>query len=221
MFQEVKRAAVSENQSDRGEGIRTVRQEMATHRRVITHDQVVRAGIDHFLDRSTLDMEVLAGQLAVSRATLYRVAGSRDGLLGDILRNLTEMMFREARAARSKPGLDGVVEVSRHFGEQLRSPIMKLFLKRDPEAAGRLLFTPAGGVHETAVAHQIEVFAETGVTGTLGPDTDVAQLAYLYVRTVGAFLYSEFYTGRRVDFDDVVPALHSLLSGRPPDSAPS
>ncbi len=160
-------------------------------------------------------MEVLAGQLAVSRATLYRVAGSRDGLLGDILRNLTELMLREARAARTMPGVDGVVEISRHFGEQLRSPVMKLFLERDPEAAARLLFTPAGGVHESAVAAQIQIFAETGVTATLRPDTDVAQLAYLYVRTVGAFLYSEFFTGRRVDFDDVVPALHSLLSGRP------
>ncbi|MET0414684.1 MAG: QsdR family transcriptional regulator [Actinoplanes sp.] len=194
-----------------GEGIRTVRQKVATHRRVIAHDQVVRTGIEHFLERSTLDMEMLAERLAVSRATLYRVAGSRDELLGEVLRKLTEMMLRDARKARTLPGIGGVVEVSRHFGEQLRSPIMKLFLERDPEAAARLLFTPAGAVHESAVAAQTEIFAETGVTATLRPDVEVAQLAYLYVRTVGAFLYSEFYTGRPVNFDDVVPALHSLL----------
>jgi hypothetical protein len=36
-------------------------------------------------------------------------------------------------------------------------------------------------------------------------------LAYLYVRMVGTFFYAEYFTGRRADFDDLVPALRSLL----------
>ncbi|MEV6491200.1 QsdR family transcriptional regulator [Actinoplanes sp. NPDC051633] len=183
-------------------------------RRVVSHEQVVKAGVDHFLSRSTLDMEALAGELAISRATLYRVAQSRDALLTDILRTITEAMLRESRAARTKDGFDGVIEVSRHFGEQLRSPIIERFLKQDPEAAARTLFTPAGAVHESAVAAQLEIFAETGLTERLRRDGDDVQLAYLYVRTVAAYLYSEFFTGRRADFDELVPALRSLLLSR-------
>ncbi|WP_250007392.1 QsdR family transcriptional regulator [Actinoplanes sp. M2I2] len=183
----------------------------ATSRRVVSHDQVVRAGVEHFLFRSTLDMEALAGEMAISRATLYRVAGSRDALLEDILRALTEAMFADARAARTAGGFDGVIEVSRHFGELLRSPVLDAFLKREAEAASRILFTPAGGVHETAVSNQIEVFRETGLTGELPPGADVSHLAFLYVRMVGTFLYAEFFTGRKADFDELVPALRSLL----------
>ncbi|WP_250033209.1 QsdR family transcriptional regulator [Paractinoplanes maris] len=187
----------------------------ATSRRVVNRDQVVRAGIDHFLQRSTLDMEVLAGEMAISRATLYRVAGSHDDLLGDILSALTEAMFAEARATRTASGFDGVVEVSRYFGEMLRSPVLETFLHRDAEAASRILFTPAGAVHESAVRNQIEIFRETGLIDELSPGADIQHLAFLYVRMVGAFLYAEFFTGRKADFDELVPALRSLMSAAP------
>ncbi|MBU2662744.1 hypothetical protein KOI35_04415 [Actinoplanes bogorensis] len=181
-------------------------------RRVVSHEQVVRAGVEHFLERSTLDMEALAGGMAISRATLYRVAGSRDALLEAVLAAVTTTMFDEARAVRTESGFDGVVEVSRHFGEQLRSPVLARFLRLDAEAAGRILFTPAGGVHESAVAAQIEVFRETGVAAQLPDDADLGRIAYLYVRMVGTFLYSEFFTGRRADFDELIPSLRALLN---------
>jgi AcrR family transcriptional regulator len=156
-------------------------------------------------------MEVLAHEMAISRATLYRVAGSRDALLEDVLGVLTRRMFGEARAARTRGGFDGVVEVSRHFGDQLRSPILGRFLRQEPEAAARILFTPAGAVHESAVAAQADVFRETGVAARLPAGTDLDRLAYLYVRTVGTFLYSEFFTGRRARFEELVPSLRVLL----------
>lgn len=184
-------------------------------RRVVDHDQVVRAGVEHFLQRSTLDMEALAAEMAISRATLYRVAGSRDALLDDVLRALTEAMFAESRAIRTAAGFDGVVEVSRHFGELLRSPVLETFLREEPEAASRILFTPTGGVHDSAVRNQVEIFRETGLLGELPPGTDVTHLAFLYVRMVGAFLYAEFYTGRKADFDELVPTLRSLMSAAP------
>ncbi|MCY1139876.1 QsdR family transcriptional regulator [Actinoplanes sp. Pm04-4] len=190
----------------------TVVGEEKASRRVVTHDQVVQAGVEQFLRRSTIDMEDLAAGMAISRATLYRVAGSRDALLDDVLRALTEVMFAESRAARTAAGFDGVVEVSRHFGEQLRSPVLETFLRQEPEAASRVLFTPAGGVNESAVANQLAVFRETGLVDELPPGADVPHLAFLYVRMVGAFLYAEFFTGKKADFDELVPALRSLLT---------
>jgi len=203
--------AVAEKGFDMPDG-KTPAEGAPASRRVVAHDQVVHAGVDHFLKRSTLDMEALAVEMAISRATLYRVVGSRDALLDDVLRVITEEMFAESRAARTRPGFDGVVEISRHFGELLRSPILENFLRDDPETASRVLFTPAGGVHESAVAAQIVIFRETGLVAELPPGTDLDHLAYLYVRMVGAFLYAEFFTGHEPDFDELVPALRSLLA---------
>ncbi len=189
-----------------------------TNRRVIGHDAVVRGGIQHFLRRSTLDMEALAGELAISRATLYRVARSRDALLAEIFWVLSKLMLDTARAARTRDGVDGVIGISRHFGEQMRaSGTMRQFLADDREAAARVLFTPAGPVHAGIVATQLEIFAETGLTAELGPDADLEYLAFLYVRIAGSALYAEFFTGRPADFAVAERALRALLT--PPYAA--
>jgi hypothetical protein len=41
--------------------------------------KAVRGAVRHFQACGSLDMDALATELAISRATLYRVAGSRDG----------------------------------------------------------------------------------------------------------------------------------------------
>ena len=185
-------------------------------RRVIGHDAVVQGGMRHFLQRSTLDMDALAAELAVSRATLYRVAQSREALLADVFRALTTLMLAEARARRTRTGVDGVLEVSRHFGEQLLSAdTMRRFLARERDLAGRVLFTPAGALHDGAVAAQLQIFAETGLAASLGPDADLAYLAFLYVRIFGAALYAEFFTGRRADPAVVERTLRALLTPGP------
>ncbi len=184
-----------------------------THRRVIGHDAVVRGGIHHFLRRATLDMDALAGELAISRATLYRVAHSRDALLAEVFWALSKLMLDTARSARTRTGVDGVIEVSRHFGAQLRaSGTMRQFLADDREAAARVLFTPAGPVHEGIVATQLEIFAESGLTEELGPNADVEYLAFLYVRIVGSALYASYFTGRPADFAVAERALRALLT---------
>ena len=63
-----------------------------SERRVVSQDRVVEAGVRHFLEHGTLDMEALASELAVSRATLYRVAGSRDALLAGVLDHLASLL---------------------------------------------------------------------------------------------------------------------------------
>ena len=51
-------------------------------RRVVSESDVVRGGCRYFLRHGTLEMDALAGSLAISRATLYRVVHSRDRTRG-------------------------------------------------------------------------------------------------------------------------------------------
>jgi hypothetical protein len=71
---------------------------------VVSRDDVVRGGCRHFLRHATIDMDALAGDLSISRATLYRVVHSRDGLLGDVLWRLAKRMLDDARRERTATG---------------------------------------------------------------------------------------------------------------------
>jgi hypothetical protein len=189
-------------------------------RRVVSHRRVIRVAMAQFARTATLDMEGLAVELAVSRATLYRVAQSRAALFADVMRAFTEMLFANARAGRTRDGVDGVIEVSRRFAEQMSATdIMRRFVAAEPGVAGRVVFVPSGPIHQVSVARQIDVFTETGVARTLGSETDIRQIAYLYVRMVGTFIYSEYFSGGPVPFSTLEPALRSLLTSRPALSA--
>ena len=62
--------------------------------RVISYETVVMGARRHS-SASTIDMDELAHELAVSRATLYRAVDGRDRLLGDVLWSLAERSSRE------------------------------------------------------------------------------------------------------------------------------
>jgi hypothetical protein len=156
----------------------------------------------------SVEMQSLAGDLAISRATLYRVAGSRDALLGDALWVLGRHLLDRARAERVRRGPDGVIEVSRIFADRLSAaPPMQIFIGAEPETAARVLFTPSGAVHRRIVLAQREVFVEAGLTAS-----DLSARAFLYVRLMESVLYSDLINGRPVDFRTAEGALRALLT---------
>jgi hypothetical protein len=177
-------------------------------RRVISREAVVRGAMRQFALAGSIDMQSLAGDLAISRATLYRVAGSRDALLGEALWLLGRRLLDLARSERVRRGADGVIEVSRIFADRLSAaPPMRTFIHAEPETAARVLFTPSGAVHRRIVLAQRDVFVEAGVTAK-----DLAARAFLYVRIMESVLYSDLINGRPVDFTTAEGALRALLT---------
>jgi tetracycline repressor-like protein len=179
-------------------------------RRVIERGDVVRGAVRHFQRCGSVDMDMLATELAISRATLYRVAGSRDALLGDALWLLARRTLDRCRRDRERPGVDGVIEVSRRFAERLWSaPPIRRFVADEPDIAARVLFTHSGEVHRRAVRAQGEIFLETGACER---GDDVFPRAFLYVRLMESVLYSELISGRRIAFAVAEGALRALLA---------
>lgn len=178
--------------------------------RVLGRGAAVRGAVRQFQARGSLDMDLLAVELAVSRATLYRIGGGRDALLGDALWVLARRSLDRCRRERERPGADGVIEVSRRFADRLWSaPPMRRFVADDAETAARVLFTPSGEVHRRAVRAQSEIFVEAGA---LCPGDDLFPRAFLYVRLMESVLYGEMIVGRRVDFGVAETALRAVLS---------
>lgn len=165
-------------------------------RRVVSYAAVVSGGARHFLARGGLAMDDLAVELAVSRATLYRVAGTRDRVLGDVLWLLGSRMLADALRDRSTAGVAGVVEVTRRFCDTLgHSRPFRRFIAQEPETAARVLLTPAGRVHERFIAAQARIFRDCLDLADTPADPELRGRAYLYVRIVESVLYGEMLHG--------------------------
>jgi hypothetical protein len=183
-------------------------------RRVVSDDEVTRAGCRFFLRHGTVDMTGLAEQMCVSRATLYRITHSRDRLIGDVLWRMADRMLTEARRDRTGSGPEGVLEVTRRFtGGLLASEPFRRFRTEEPEVAARVLLTSAGGITERVVATQQEIFRDAGLPAT------ATELAYLYVRIIESALYGELVAGRRADLSLAERAAKEILRQLSHDSA--
>lgn len=175
-------------------------------RRVVSREQVVLGACRFFVRHGAMDMDGLAGSLAISRATLYRVAHSRDGLLADALWLLGDRVLDRARRRRTDGGVDGVLQVTREFVAQLHAATpFRRFLRREPDTAARVLLHD---VHRRAVAAQRDILREVKPWSP----GELDQAAFLYVRVVESVLYAELLGGAPLDLDLAERAARSLLS---------
>lgn len=163
----------------------------------------------HYLKHSTIDMDLLAGELAISRATLYRMVGSRDALLGEVFWALGRIFLAEASGEASGTGPDRVIQVSRLFAEMVTgAQQLKQFVAEEPQTAARVLLTTGSDVHHRAVDAQLEIFEASRVGGE--PE-DLRRRAFLYVRLMESVVYSPVLGVPEMDFDLAEPALRALL----------
>ena len=155
-------------------------------------------------------MQDLASEVGVSRATLFRWVGSRDQLLTEVMWSLAEPTLRDAvHATPGKGGakLAGALET---FSQTLLSTdYFSTFLRREPERALRVLTTRAGSLQGRMTAAMQELLEEHVDPATL--PMDPADLAYLLVRVVETFLYTDIITGEEADPAKVGQAVAALL----------
>lgn len=180
-------------------------------RRVITYDEVVQAGVQRFEETCTVDLQGLARDVAVSRATLYRVIEGRDRVLGDVIWWFGSRHHRAARAAVGGEGADHVIGVLRRFGETiLGQDSFRSFLHAEPDVAARVLFTATGGVHERFVAANAELLRDAGRGGALPFDLDTT--AYVVSRVYESMWYADLLSHREPDLDVADRAARAVLT---------
>lgn len=145
-------------------------------------------------------MEDVARDLNVSRATLYRVVGSRDRLLGDVFWQLARRTLDLAIQQVDATGLTGpdrLLQISRHFHEEVGQfrPLQK-FLQQEPSDAFRVLFTASGEVHQRMVAAWADLLQDAVDTGQLTDlPCDAQETAFMFVRLGESILYGDMLAG--------------------------
>ena len=153
-----------------------------------------------FLRQQRVDMNELATELGVGRATLYRWAGSRDQLLGEVMWSLAEPALERSKAESPGEGVDWVLAVYRRFGELiLETPPVLHFVQTEPEAALRVMTTKSSPHQARVIAWYRDLLVEAqerfGVTYRLDPET----LAFTLIRVAESFLWTDLITGEEPD----------------------
>lgn len=165
-----------------------------------SRDAVLRAAAQQFLSGERVDITVVARQLGVGRATIYRWFGSRDALLGEVVANEFELLFADKRRQVTRGGAPGMLEVFDRINRTLSKSIaLRRLLEQERTAAMRLLTASDGIVQPRAVSCVRELIADEVAAGRFDPPADPETLAYAIVRLAEAFLYNDAAIGIRGD----------------------
>ena len=165
-----------------------------------------------FLRGERIEIQTLAEELGVSRATAYRWAGNVDLLTGKLIAQLVEATHaRCVREARGK-GWERILDVNaRGLRYIASSKPYRAFLERDPETALRLVATKEGPVQQTTVKLQQELIEEEARRGRIEMTVDAHTLAYAIVRLSESFLYADIIAGEEPNVERCVEVLRLLL----------
>jgi AcrR family transcriptional regulator len=177
-----------------------------------TREDVLRLTREHFLDGRRVDLTVLARELGLGRATIYRWFGSREALLGEVIALELERLVSEQRRRVRRRGAAGLLAVFDRVNRALaRSQALRRLLEQERDAAMRLLTSSAGPVQPRAVG-AIEGLIDAEVAaGTYDPPVDSSALAYAIVRLAEAFLYNDAAFGIRGDWERLREVEAALL----------
>jgi AcrR family transcriptional regulator len=171
-----------------------------------------------FLAGRRIEMQELAAELGVNRATLFRWVGGRDDLLGEILWSLAEPALAAAVEASDGNGAQRITRAIGRFAAAVdQADFLREFLRREPERALRILTTRAGTIQSRLVASIETLLKDEASRGNLhSPPLPLRDLAYLMVRIVESFLYAEFITGEEPDIAMAELAVGALLGRQDP-----
>jgi len=155
-----------------------------------------RAARRMYLQGLRLDMGALAGELGISRATLYRWTGHRERLLADVLWSLSDEIFERAKADHPEHlGTERLLAIFRqHVGALIDAEPLHVFLQQETHAALRILTSPDGGVQSRTVWKLAELYREEQEAGAFEPRIDPTALAYAVVRVTEGFIYNDAIT---------------------------
>jgi AcrR family transcriptional regulator len=117
-----------------------------------SREDVVEAGLRHYLRGRRIEVQAIAAETGIGRATIYRWFGSRDDLIGEVVTRATEPVLAEARAGQEGRGGPGLLDTFDRFNRALAdAPALRAFVDQERDAALRLVASGAGKVQPRVV----------------------------------------------------------------------
>jgi AcrR family transcriptional regulator len=166
-----------------------------------------------FLHSQRVDMGVLATELGVSRATLYRWVGDRDQLLGEVMWSVASIGLQQARADARGNGVEWVLEIYERFGDMIEvfDPVRN-FVENEPECALRVMTSKHSPHQKRVVEYWTDILREAERDRGLVLKLDADTMAYVLIRIAESFLWSDLITGEESDRAKAQQVARALLT---------
>jgi AcrR family transcriptional regulator len=189
-----------------------------------TRDDVLEAAMHSYLRGLRIDVQAIAAELGLGRATIYRWFGSREDLIGEVLLRAAEPLLDAARAEARGRGGRALLDTFDRFNRGLAgATALRQFVEQERDAALRIIYAGDGKVQPRIVERIVAIIEEEVEAGRYNPPTDPATLGYAIVKIAEAFLFSDAVAGVRGDVERLREVEAALLgvSGRRPSRHPN
>ncbi|NTX34287.1 transcriptional regulator [Myxococcus sp. CA033] len=165
------------------------------------------------------DIGRMAQELGVSRATVFRWAGTRELLYGEVLSFRFEAALTAARSEFQGEGTAYVADVTQRLIHLIvEDAPLRRFIQQDSEYAMRVLMSKSSRVEERCAA-SIRRALEEGVRDKhLRPAMGLEALSNVIVRVGQFFLYRDALTGDPPDVQAAITATLILLTAEEGDA---
>lgn len=177
-----------------------------------TREQVLERAVHHYLRGHRVDVQAIAAELGLGRATIYRWFGSREGLIGEVLFVAAEPLLTQARKESRGSGGRVLLDTFDRFNRGLAdSSALRQFVEAERDTALRIITSGGGTLQPRMVAGIQRVIDDEVRAGNYEPAVDTSTLAYAIVRLAEAFLFNDAVAGMRGDVDRLREVEAALL----------
>jgi len=177
-----------------------------------TRQAALELATERFLAGERVDVQAIARELGLARATMHRWFQTRELLLGELLASLAERRLAAIRHDVGGSGPTALLETLDRFNREIaENHGMRALLAQEPERALRILASGDGIVQPRVVVGMERLIEAEVQAGTFVPPILPGVLAYAIVRLGEAFLYNDAVTGIRGDTDRLRQVEAALL----------
>jgi AcrR family transcriptional regulator len=177
-----------------------------------TREAALELATERFLVGERVDMQAIARELGLARATMHRWFQTRELLLGEVLGTLAEHRMAAIRSQVASDGVRAVLDTLDRFNREVAANRgVRALLAQEQERALRILTSSAGQVQPRVVASIAGLLDAEVQAGRFVPPIPTEVLAYAIVRLGEAFLYNDALAGIRGDTERLRQVEAALL----------
>lgn len=176
------------------------------------------AALHRYLRGRRVDIQAIAAELGLGRATVHRWFGTREILIGEVVVLAAEPVLAAARTGAQGRGGRALLDTFDRFNRSLAdAPALRQFVEAERETALRIITSRQGVVQPRIVAMITDLIEVEAKAGRYDPPVEPSTLGYAIVRLAEAFLFNDAALGSRGDLDrlrDVEAALLNVPARR-------
>jgi AcrR family transcriptional regulator len=177
-----------------------------------TKEAALALATERFIAGKRVDIQAIARELGLARATMHRWFHTREALLGEVVASIGEQRLAAIRTRTGGRGAKALLATFDAFNREIAAASgLRTLVEQEQERSRRILTSSEGIVQPRLVA-AIQAMIEAEVrSGAFRPDLDEGVLAYAIVRLAEAFLYNDAVIGMRGDTDALCQVEAALL----------